>query len=96
VEKTPESSKRSGADGSGGLPEAEIWCGGLQWALQEGYRKTDTLDSVRQEIGLWLENLGELIEAFGPKANVGDVLAAAGDREAGGDYPDAGPDDEEP
>ena len=54
----------------------------MQWALKEGYRPTDTLAGVRQELGLWLENLDELIQAFGPKASVGDVLARVDDPEA--------------
>ncbi len=76
------------------LPEAEIWSGGLQWALQEGYRKTDSLESVKQELGLWMENLDELLLAFGPKAKVGDVIAAAGDAEAGGRDTDEEDEDE--
>ena len=63
-------------------PDAEVWSGGLHWALKEGYRPADTLDGVRQELRLWLENLDELIGALGPKATVGDVLTAAGDPEA--------------
>lgn len=62
-------------------PEIEIWSGGLHWALQKGYRRTDTLESVHEELLLWLENLRELMKELGPKTKVGDVLARAGEHE---------------
>lgn len=61
--------------------EIEIWSGGLKWALEKGYRKSETLGTVREELGLWLENLDELIDVFGPKAEVGEVLEKAADDE---------------
>ena len=85
--KPPNDDRKPGAEppasppGPPPEPAVEIWSGGLQWALKAGYRPTDTLAGVRQELGLWLENLNELIQAFGPKAHVGDVLARAGDPE---------------
>jgi len=70
------------ADSNGGpQPEVEIWSGGLKWALENGYRKTEALQTVRQELLLWLENLDELIKALGPKATVGETLAQATDED---------------
>jgi hypothetical protein len=94
---TPRKNDRNKKDAQAGQPppqpDVEIWCGGLQWALREGYRKTDTLEGVKQEITLWLENLDELIKAFGPKGSVGEVLEKAGDPEEWD--PDAEDDDED-
>jgi hypothetical protein len=81
-------------DDNKGDEEIEIWSGGLKWALKEGYRKSEHLETVRQELVLWLENLDELIDALGPKAEVGEVLEMAADDEEGGDY-DPDEDDQE-
>lgn len=84
-------------DGDNGAEqEIEIWSGGLKWALEKGYRPSENLATVRQEIALWLENLDELIEVLGPKAEVGDVLAKAADDDADEvDSFDADDDDED-